>query len=247
MEAAADAPLNMQKIKFKDFVTFQMNLSILSNSKQINPVLKASLKHLATFEYGSHEWTLAQEVLQQHVSAIETFNMWKQILVMIVGGAGHFKVARETVKVLEGLLGQWDTVCGYKAIDNYIEYYKDTKKSPQHPLIYALKTFGENAIQNIDVGQITNSLTNFMKQFGDTPVVVEQAPQQTQTPMVITPPAELIPNELNSTEPMRVQTLPSMPLLDEFEYTPLDKNDYSRVEEDLEMSEEDDFDQHMLE
>jgi hypothetical protein len=196
----------MKKIQLKDFLSFYTNLNSVLQGKHNTKTTSFIVSKLSSAEYGSDVWQLCYDHVMRQSSAINTFNMWKELLhvAIFILESKRMAIKPEYVNIIKTIYENWDTyICTPAAIENYILYYNDTNIKPVHPILYMFKNIGSQYLKSenivLDEETILKSIEGFLKN-NDLTFVPRtnfmEPPEQTQTPLVL--------SDLMASEPIAV-------------------------------------------
>lgn len=196
----------MKKIQLKDFLSFYTNLNSVLQGKHNTKTTSFIVSKLSSAEYGSDVWQLCYDHVMRQSSAINTFNMWKELLhvAIFILESKRMAIKPEYVNIIKTIYENWDTyICTPAAIENYILYYNDTNIKPVHPILYMFKNIGSQYLKSenivLDEETILKSVEGFLKN-NDLTFVPRtnfmEPPEQTQTPLVL--------SDLMASEPIAV-------------------------------------------
>lgn len=221
----------MKKIQLKDFLSFYTNLNSVLQGKHNTKTTSFIVSKLSSAEYGSDVWQLCYDHVMRQSSAINTFNMWKELLhvAIFILESKRMAIKPEYVNIIKTIYDNWDTyICTPAAIENYILYYNDTNIKPVHPILYMFKNIGSQYLKSenivLDEETILKSVEGFLKN-NDLTFVPRtnfmEPPEQTQTPLVLSdlmasepiavPPAESMQPNISTTPTDPIHTIPSEP------------------------------------
>jgi hypothetical protein len=222
----------MKKIQLKDFLSFYTNLNSVLQGKHNTKTTSFIVSKLSSAEYGSDVWQLCYDHVMRQSSAINTFNMWKELLhvAIFILESKRMAIKPEYVNIIKTIYENWDTyICTPAAIENYILYYNDTNIKPVHPILYMFKNIGSQYLKSenivLDEETILKSVEGFLKN-NDLTFVPRtnfmEPPEQTQTPLVLSdlmasepiavpPPAESMQPNISTTPTDPIHTIPSEP------------------------------------
>jgi hypothetical protein len=224
----------MKKIQLKDFLSFYTNLNSVLQGKHNTKTTSFIVSKLSSAEYGSDVWQLCYDHVMRQSSAINTFNMWKELLhvAIFILESKRMAIKPEYVNIIKTIYENWDTyICTPAAIENYILYYNDTNIKPVHPILYMFKNIGSQYLKSenivLDEETILKSVEGFLKN-NDLTFVPRtnfmEPPEQTQTPLVLSdlmasepiavpPPAESMQPNISTTPTDPIHTSEPQPTL----------------------------------
>lgn len=182
----------ISKIPLETFLKYHNVLSVAKNKKYCTAETSVVLERLSLSPFGSEQWILSYEFAIKLNKAVETFNMFFQIIRVLNLLIDVTPQIKKYKFLLDGIISNWDAhICTPNSIQNYMEYYKEKKVKATHPVIYLIKTFGIFYLNqhNINEKHLVESLEKFLIQYNvsDKSKNISNLfamPQQTETKML---------------------------------------------------------------
>jgi hypothetical protein len=169
-------PIGTSILSFPDFMNFQIKFSQVAQEKYMSTTERYILSQLINkSNYGDVVYNTAANYISKKQEAIQFLNFYKHVcqgMLISINWLNSPRVPEGIINILNILVERWDSlVITPDAISNYINYYKDKKSMPSHPIIFAIKKIGAAQFSNetdepVDIDGISKTLDSFLLQHG---------------------------------------------------------------------------------